>query len=138
MIVIDDYLEGLGVLQDYTRALDYFQQAHAAGDAQASVEAPGYIDDAASVFGCFVVGDVYNRLHQCIGLQGSLWKADISAAGLALIRILWDTRHKRAVATRSNSTYIPQTNKQTDKRMYTPAYIPQTNKQTDKRGTPRS
>ena len=29
-------------------------------------------------------------------------------------------RHKRAVATRSNSTYIPQTNKQTDKRMYTP------------------
>ena len=47
-------------------------------------------------------------------------KADISAAGLALIRILWDTRHKRAVATRSNSTYIPQTNKQTDKRMYPP------------------
>ena len=44
MIVIDDYLEGLGVLQDYTRALDYFQQAHAAGDAQASVEATGYID----------------------------------------------------------------------------------------------
>ena len=84
VIVIDDYLEGLGVLQDYTRALDYFQQAHAAGDAQASVEAPGYIDDAASVFGCFVVGDVYNRLHQCIGLQGSLWKADIRAAGLAL------------------------------------------------------
>ena len=30
--------------QDYTRALDYFQQAHAAGDAQASVEATGYID----------------------------------------------------------------------------------------------
>ena len=28
----------------YTRALDYFQQGHAAGDAQASVEATGYID----------------------------------------------------------------------------------------------
>ena len=39
VIVIDDYLEGLGVMQDYTRALDYFQQVHAAGDAQASVEA---------------------------------------------------------------------------------------------------
>ena len=33
-----------GVPLDYTRALDYFQQAHAASDAQASVEATRYID----------------------------------------------------------------------------------------------
>ena len=44
VIVLDVYLAGLGVMHDYTRALDYFQQAHAAGDAQASVEATGYID----------------------------------------------------------------------------------------------
>ena len=30
-------------------------------------------------------------------------------------------QHKCAVATRSNSTYVPQRNKQIDKRMYTPA-----------------
>ena len=44
VIVIYDYLEGLGVLQDYTRALDYFQQVHAAGDPHASVEVSGFID----------------------------------------------------------------------------------------------
>ena len=40
--------------------------------------------DAASFFGYFVVGVVCHRLHECIGLQGSLWRADVSAAGLAL------------------------------------------------------